>query len=451
MPVSAGTLDTIAAVATPAGRGGIGVVRLSGPRAAEFASGVVSPLPAPRRAVFRRFHDRNGGVIDEGLLLYFPAPNSFTGEDVIEFQGHGGPVVLDLLMQRLLELGARVARPGEFTERAFLNDRMDLAQAEAVADLIDAGSAQAARAALRSLHGEFSARIHELVEALVQTRMYVEAAIDFPEEEVDFLSDAALSARLADVRRRFDILRAKAQQGRLLHDGLTVVIAGPPNAGKSSLLNALAGTDAAIVTDIPGTTRDVLRERIQLDGLPLHVIDTAGLRESTDAVEAEGVRRARAEFERADRLLLVVDSATANPAIPELAELPPGLPVTIVRNKIDLSGEREGIAEEDGRAVIRLSVKTGNGLEILKTHLKEAAGFQAQGSDVFIARRRHLDALARARNHVEQGAMALETARAGELLAEELRLAQQALNEITGEFSSDDLLGRIFSSFCIGK
>lgn len=451
MPVSAGTLDTIAAVATPAGRGGIGVVRLSGPRAAEFASGVVSPLPAPRRAVFRRFHDRNGGVIDEGLLLYFPAPNSFTGEDVIEFQGHGGPVVLDLLMQRLLELGARVARPGEFTERAFLNDRMDLAQAEAVADLIDAGSAQAARAALRSLHGEFSARIHELVEALVQTRMYVEAAIDFPEEEVDFLSDAALSARLADVRRRFDILRAKAQQGRLLHDGLTVVIAGPPNAGKSSLLNALAGTDAAIVTDIPGTTRDVLRERIQLDGLPLHVIDTAGLRESTDAVEAEGVRRARREFERADRLLLVVDSATANPAIPELAELPPGLPVTIVRNKIDLSGEREGIAEEDGRAVIRLSVKTGNGLEILKTHLKEAAGFQAQGSDVFIARRRHLDALARARNHVEQGAMALETARAGELLAEELRLAQQALNEITGEFSSDDLLGRIFSSFCIGK
>lgn len=444
--------DTIAAVATPAGRGGIGVIRVSGPAARDIAVAVAAPLPEPRRAAYRRFADAAGQLIDEGLLLFFPAPNSFTGEDVVEFQGHGGPVVLDMLMQRLLELGARVARPGEFTERAFLNDRLDLAQAEAVADLIDAGSAQAARAALRSLHGEFSARIHDLVEALIQTRMHVEAAIDFPEEEVDFLSDAALRERLDDVRARFDSLRATANQGRLLHDGLTVVIAGLPNAGKSSLLNALAGTEAAIVTDIPGTTRDVLRERIQLDGLPLHVVDTAGLREAADIVEAEGVRRARAEFERADRLLLVID-ASADPQEPlrELERLPASLPVTVIRNKIDLTGEPAGESEEQGRAVIRLSAKTGAGMDALKRHLKASAGFQAQGADVFIARRRHLDALARARDHVEQGAAALKISRAGELLAEELRLAQHALNEITGEFSSDDLLGRIFSSFCIGK
>lgn len=444
--------DTIAALATPAGRGGIGVIRISGPGAARLAEAVAGDLPAPRRAALRRFRDADGSTIDEGLLLYFPAPNSFTGEDVVELQGHGGLVVTDLLLQRLLQLGARVARPGEFSERAFLNDRLDLAQAEAIADLIDAGSAQAARAAMRSLHGEFSARIHDLVEALTLTRIHVEAAIDFPEEEIDFLSDNALLERIDDVRQRFDTLDASAQQGRLLHDGLTVVIAGAPNAGKSSLLNALAGTDAAIVTDIPGTTRDVLRERIQLDGLPLHVIDTAGLRDSADVVEAEGVRRARQEFERADRLLLVIDSTgDDNVARRELASLPGDLPVTIVRNKIDLSGESPGESYDDKQAVIRLSVKTGAGMDALKEHLKRSAGFQAQGSDAFIARRRHLDALWRAREHLEQGIAALEATHAGELLAEELRLAQHALGEITGEFSSDDLLGRIFASFCIGK
>lgn len=452
MPLPSPQTDTIAAIATPMGRGGIGVVRLSGPRALAIAAAVAGDLPGARRAAFRRFRDESGAVIDEGLLLVFPAPKSFTGEDVVELQGHGGPVVLDMLVQRLLQLGARLARPGEFTERAFLNDRMDLAQAEAVADLIDAGSAQAARAALRSLHGEFSAHIQQLVEALVQTRIYVEAAIDFPEEEVDFLSDNALRDRLADVRKRFSVLQAAARQGRLLHDGLTVVIAGPPNAGKSSLLNALAGTEAAIVTEIPGTTRDILRERIQLDGLPLHVVDTAGLRESSDVVEAEGIRRARQEFERADRLLLVVDASTdVAAAMRELENLPDRLPVTIVRNKIDLSGEPPGRVDENGRAVLRISVKNGAGMEALKQHLKDVAGFQTQGADVFIARRRHLDALQRALDHVEQGTAALISSRAGELLAEELRLAQLNLNEITGEFSSDDLLGRIFSSFCIGK
>lgn len=443
--------DTIAAIATPSGRGGIGVVRLSGPAAMDIASRIAAPLPAPRRAAFRRFRDANGDVIDEGLLLYFPAPNSFTGEDIIEFQGHGGAVVLDMLLKRLIELGARPARPGEFSERAFLNDRMDLAQAEAVADLIDAGSAQAARAALRSLHGEFSQHVHELVEALIQLRMYVEAAIDFPEEEIDFLSDAAVAHRLADVRNRFEVLTAAATQGRLLHDGLTVVIAGPPNAGKSSLLNALAGTDAAIVTDIPGTTRDVLRERIQIDGLPLHVIDTAGLRESSDAVEAEGMRRARIEIERADRVLLVIDASVADRIPEELSQLPAGLPVTIVRNKIDLCREAPGLETDGDRAVLRLSVRSGKGMDVLRAHLKDVAGFQAQGAGVFMARRRHLEALERARAHVEQGVAALTALRAGELLAEELRLAQQDLGEITGEFGNEDLLGRIFSNFCIGK
>ncbi|HEX7047339.1 MAG TPA: tRNA uridine-5-carboxymethylaminomethyl(34) synthesis GTPase MnmE [Gammaproteobacteria bacterium] len=444
--------DTIAAVATPAGRGGIGVVRLSGPDARAIAKAVAAPLPSPRHAAFRRFRDASGEIIDEGLLLFFPAPNSFTGEDVIEFQGHGGAVVLDMLLQRLVELGARLARSGEFSERAFLNDRMDLAQAEAVADLIDAGSAQAARAALRSLHGEFSREVHALVEALTQLRMYVEAAIDFPDEDIDFLSDTALKDRLSDVRGRFGTLTAAATQGRLLHDGLTVVIAGPPNAGKSSLLNALAGTDAAIVTDIPGTTRDVLRERIQIDGMPLHVVDTAGLRESTDVVEAEGMRRARREIENADRVLLVVEVTADAASLSEAqAMLPHNLPVTVIRNKIDLENAPLNVNEPQDKPVIHLSVKTGKGMNALRKHLKEVAGFQTHADNVFMARRRHLEALARARRRVETGVLALNELRAGELLAEELRLAQQDLGEITGEFGSEALLGRIFSSFCIGK
>lgn len=446
---SPGNNDTIAAVATPPGRGGVGIVRLSGKKAAGIAEALAGPMPEPRHAAWRRFRDGDDNVIDEGLLLFFPGPRSFTGEDVVEFQGHGGPVVLDVLLQALLAQGARVARAGEFSERAFLNDRMDLTQAEAVADLIDAGSAQAARAALRSLHGEFSARIHELVDGLINARMHVEAAIDFPEEEVDFLSDNALRERLARLRQQFEQLTATARQGRLLHDGLTVVIAGPPNAGKSSLLNALAGTDAAIVTDIPGTTRDVLRERIQLDGMPLHIIDTAGLRDSADIVEAEGIRRARREFERADLLLLLSDAQEEKSFVPE--DLPNGLRITHIRNKIDLSGDAAGIEATKGATTIALSVKTGAGMEALRDHLKDVAGYQAQGSDIFIARRRHLDALARARERLETGLHALESEQAGELLAEELRLAQQHLNEITGEFGSDELLGKIFSSFCIGK
>lgn len=301
---------------------------------------------------------------------------------------------------------------------------------------------------MRSLQGEFSARIHALVEALIETRVHVEAAIDFPEEEVDFLSDAALHERIAALRESFRKVLSGAQQGRLLRDGMTVVIAGPPNAGKSSLLNALAGTDAAIVTDIPGTTRDVLRERINIDGLPINVVDTAGLRESPDVVEAEGIRRARLEIGRADRVLLVMDTREDEPAV---EDLPPQLPVTLIRNKIDLSGESPGVAEENGRTCVRLSARTGEGLDLLRQHLKNAVDYHAEGSDDFIARRRHLEALERAANHLEQGVTALEIARAGEILAEELRLAQQALGEITGEFSSDDLLGRIFSSFCIGK
>lgn len=452
MPASGANIETIAAVATPAGRGGIGVVRLSGPAAVDIAAHVAGQLPRARRAGFRRFRDGDGEVIDEGLLLYFPAPHSFTGEDVIEFQGHGGAVVLDLLLQRLVALGARIARPGEFSERAFLNDRMDLAQAEAVADLIDAGSAQAARAALRSLHGEFSARVHALVESLIQLRMYVEASIDFPDEEIDLLTDNALGLRLAAVREQFESLTATATQGRLLHDGLTVVIAGPPNAGKSSLLNALAGTDAAIVTDIPGTTRDVLRERIQIDGLPLHVVDTAGLHESTDIVEAEGMRRARTEIARADRVLLVVDATSdVTGALREIAPVSASQPVTIIRNKIDLSGEAPAIVSHGNCETIFLSVRSGKGMDLLREHLKRVAGFHGQDNDLFIARRRHLEALAAARHHVEQGARALHGSRAGELLAEELRLAQQKLGEITGEFGNEELLGRIFSNFCIGK
>lgn len=445
--------DTIAAIATPPGRGGVGIVRVSGPAVPAIAAQLLGAIPPPRRAVLRRFRDEQDRVIDSGIALYFPGPGSFTGEDVLELHGHGGPVVLDLLLRRVCALGARPARPGEFSERAFLNDKLDLAQAEAIADLIDSGSEQAARAALRSLQGEFSTAVHALTEALIQLRMYVEAAIDFPDEDVDFLAAPEVGRRLADIRGRFDELRRRAQQGALLREGMTVVIAGRPNAGKSSLLNALAGYEAAIVTEIPGTTRDVLRERIHIDGMPLHIIDTAGLRESGDIVEREGVRRAQAEMQRADRVLLVVDDALARDAgdteIPR--DLPAQLPVTVVRNKIDLSGRPAAVAETDTGTEVALSARDGTGLELLRDHLKRAAGFQQAGADTFSARTRHLDALERARGHLEDGARLLAEQQAGELLAEELRLAQQCLSEITGEFTSEDLLGRIFASFCIGK
>ncbi|MBI3570864.1 MAG: tRNA uridine-5-carboxymethylaminomethyl(34) synthesis GTPase MnmE [Gammaproteobacteria bacterium] len=445
--------DTIVAIATPPGRGGIGVVRVSGPAARHIAENMLGKLPQPRHATFANFLDAANQPIDQGLALFFPAPHSFTGEDVLELHGHGGPVVLDMLLTRALELGARLALPGEFSERAFLNGKLDLAQAEAVADLIEAGSESAARSALHSLQGEFSRRVHALVEGLTRLRLYVEAAIDFPEEEIDFLADERVLQELDVLEHDIAQLLESARQGCLLHDGMTVVLAGPPNAGKSSLLNALAQTETAIVSHIPGTTRDVLRERIHLDGMPLHIVDTAGLRESRDEIESEGIRRAREQMERADRILLVTDdSAAGESAVQEaITMLPRNLPRTHVRNKIDLTGRAPGIADVSGNIEISLSVKTGAGLDLVRQHLKECVGFQPAGEGAFIARRRHLDAIRRAQACLVQGKVRLKESRAGELLAEELRLAQQALSEITGEFTPEDLLGRIFSSFCIGK
>jgi len=453
--VSASPSDTIAAISTAPGRGGIGVVRVSGPQTRTIAQQVLGRVPEHRRVELRTFRDADGSAIDTGLALFCAAPHSFTGEDVLELHGHGGPVVMDLLLQRVLALGARAAAAGEFTQRAFLNDKLDLAQAEAVADLIDSGSAQAARAALRSLQGEFSARVHELAERVLELRLWIEAAIDFPEEEIDFLADRALGTRLENLRQRFTELTETARQGALLRDGLTVVIAGRPNAGKSSLLNRLAGYDAAIVTPTPGTTRDVLRERISIDGLPLHILDTAGLRESPDDVEAEGIRRARREIARADRVLFVVDSS--DPAAiagidAELAGLPPEVPCTLVFNKIDRSGEPPRVDATEGAAArVYLCAASGAGLDGLRLHLKDCIGFHPAGEGALSARTRHLDALRRARAHVEAAHRLLLDRHAGELVAQELRDAHQDLGEITGEVSSDDLLGRIFASFCIGK
>lgn len=447
------TTDTIAAVATPPGRGGIGIVRISGPRVADIAIALLGHLPSPRSAEYLPFRDSTGTVIDEGIVIYFPGPHSFTGEDVLELQGHGGPVVMDLLLAASLRLGARQAQAGEFSQRAFLNDKLDLTQAEAIADLIDSVSVQAARSALRSLQGEFSRRIHGLVETLIELRTYIESAIDFSDEEIDFLAEGDVQTRIDDLRQGIVAVDESAQQGRLLRDGMTVALAGQPNAGKSSLLNALAGRESAIVTAIPGTTRDVLREYINLDGMPLHVIDMAGLRASEDPIEQEGVRRAWLEIEQADRVLLLVDGQSgptdADRSI--MQRLPPRLPVTVIYNKIDLYGRDAAIMEQADMTQVHLSAKTGAGLDILKDHLKMIMGYHEHGEGSFIARRRHLDAIARAAQHLDTGAAQYARNGAAELLAEELRLAQQALNEITGEFGSDDLLGRIFSSFCIGK
>lgn len=450
--------DTIVAQATPPGRGGVGILRVSGAQAAEVARQLLGKLPKPRYADYLPFTDSDGSVLDQGIALWFPGPNSFTGEDVLELQGHGGPVILDLLLKRIVALpGVRIAQPGEFSERAFLNDKLDLAQAEAIADLIDASSEQAARSAVNSLQGVFSTRVNALVEALTHLRIYVEAAIDFPDEEIDFLSDGKIEAQLNSVIDDLDAVRAEARQGSLLREGMKVVIAGRPNAGKSSLLNALAGRDAAIVTDIAGTTRDVLREHIHIDGMPLHIIDTAGLREASDEVERIGIECAWQEIEQADRVLFMVDGTTTDAteaaAIwPDfISRLPLALPVTVVRNKADVTGEPLGLTEINGHALIRLSARTSEGVEALRDHLKQSMGFAGNMEGGFLARRRHLQALELAATHLDQGRAQLLGARAGELLAEELRVAQQALSEITGEFTSDDLLGRIFSSFCIGK
>ena len=444
--------DTIAAVATPPGRGGIGIVRVSGAQVQTIARSILRRLPEQRTARFCRFLDAEGETLDEGIALYFPAPASFTGEDVLELQAHGGPVLMDLLLQRVLQLGARLARPGEFSERAFLNGKLDLTQAEAIADLIDASTASAARLASRTLRGQFSQQVNALLERVIQLRLYVESAIDFPEEEIDFLSDGKVSTDLHGILRVLKHLQATAHTGRLLRDGMTLVIAGRPNAGKSSLMNALAGADAAIVTALPGTTRDLLRERIQIDGMPLHIIDTAGLRESEDPVEQEGMRRARMEMAQADLILWVFDDlADPDHLALDRDGLPEKVPMTLIRNKIDQSGRQAYLQATQHGTEIALSAKTLQGLDLLKQHLKESMGFAGEAEGEFIARRRHLDALDRAQRHLQQGAQVLARDAAGELLAEDLRQAQQALNEITGEFTADDLLGRIFATFCIGK
>ena len=453
--------ETIVAAATPPGRGGIGIVRISGPAATRIATAMLGAVPEPRYATYARFIATDGEAIDSGLALFFAAPNSYTGEDVLELHGHGGPVLLEGLIARAVELGARRALPGEFTQRAYLNDKMDLAQAEAVADLIDAGSEAAARAALRSLQGEFSAQVRTLDEMLAQLRAHVEATIDFPTDEIDFLADRALLDRLAAVRAQCAALQAAAAQGRLLTEGLTVVIAGAPNAGKSTLLNRLAGHAAAIVTDIPGTTRDVLRERVQIDGVPLWLLDTAGLRDSSDAIETEGMRRARAAMGEADHVLFLIDAASDPQAMSfaaERARLPAAARVTLVFNKMDLPGAAmPGAAMPvlEGVPCLALSAQQGTGMEALRRHLLAAAGYQRQDSGTLSARRRHLDALAVAASHLAAAELQGREARAGELMAEELRGAQRALGEITGAGSTanaaDELLGRIFSTFCIGK
>ena len=443
--------DTIAAIATAPGRGGIGVVRVSGTSLTDVALALCGSLPTPRSAMFARFLDAEGGALDEGIALYFPAPASFTGEDVLELQGHGGPVVMQMLLERCLELGARLAEPGEFTRRAFLNGKLDLAQAESVVDLIEASTATAARSALRSLSGRFSEEIHRLVDALIDLRMLVEATLDFPEEEIEFLEQARALPRLEEIRQQLQGVLDRARQGALLRRGLNVVLVGEPNVGKSSLLNQLTGEDRAIVTEVAGTTRDALRETVQIEGIPLHIVDTAGLRETEDAVERIGIERTWREIERADVILRLVDasvegSVSATEAID--ARLPQTVERIIIANKIDLAGLEAGRVEENGVVRLQVSAKKGAGMELVRAELLRIAGWQAHGEDVILARERHLHALRAALGHI--GAAAGQSA-ALELFAEELRLAQDALGEITGEFSADDLLGVIFSRFCIGK
>jgi tRNA modification GTPase len=439
-------MDTIVATATPPGIGGVGIVRISGALAEQIARRMLGELPAPRTASLRAFRDQHGETIDNGLALYFPAPASFTGEPVLELHGHGGPTLMAMLVDTAIAFGARHAQPGEFTKRAFLNDKLDLAQAEAVADLIGSGTRQAARAALQSLSGVFSQQVDALTEQLAQLRVHVEAAIDFPDEEIDFLSDATLAARLQECGQAFELLGQRARIGRVLRDGYRVVIAGRPNAGKSSLLNQLSGEETAIVTEIAGTTRDILRETIDIDGLLVELVDTAGLRAEPDRIEEEGMRRARKALAGADAVLWIRDVTAARVTEPD-EPLPDGIAVTVVHNKIDLSGDEPGL-RDDG---VWLSARTGAGVGALRRHLRDRAGYEDLGQGALTARRRHVDALGRAAAHFAAGREALDSSRAGELLAEELRLAQEALGEITGAVSSEALLGRIFSEFCIGK
>ncbi len=441
----AGLSDTIVAAATPPGTGGIGIVRISGNEAPRIGERILGKLPQARVAELRSFAGADGEPVDEGIALYFPSPGSYTGEPVIELQGHGGPTVMALLVEAAVAHGARLAEPGEFSKRAFLNDKLDLAQAEAIADLIDSGTAQAARAALRSLSGDFSRAVNELVGQLTNLRVHVEAAIDFPEEEIDFLSDQKLLQRVDDCAAAFEKLLATATVGRVLRDGYQVVLVGKPNAGKSSLMNRLSGEETAIVTEIAGTTRDILRERIDIDGLAVELVDTAGLRDNPDIIEQEGIRRAREAMANADAVLWIQDAT--DDADEEIGErVTEGVPIVVVRNKIDLVDDHS----EDDEAIC-LSATTGAGLDALREEIRRLAGYKNLGEGALTARRRHVDALRRAADHFDTGRQALSEMRAGELLAEELRLAQQALGEITGAVSSDDLLGLIFADFCIGK
>ncbi|MBE5316788.1 MAG: tRNA uridine-5-carboxymethylaminomethyl(34) synthesis GTPase MnmE [Xanthomonadales bacterium] len=455
MPAAAGSssapTETIVALATASAPAGLGVIRLSGPQSLPIARRLSGIEPKPRHAHYVRFRDAAAEIIDDGLLIAFVAPASYTGEDVVELQAHGSPALLRLLLARCIELGARQARPGEFTERAFLNERLDLAQAEAVADLIHAASEAAARAARRALDGEFSRRVETLAEALTALRIYVEAAIDFPEEEIDFLAGPELKSRLQRVRERMQDLLREARRGQRLRDGLHVVIAGPPNAGKSSLLNALAGSERAIVTDIAGTTRDLLRETVLIDGIELTLVDTAGLRDGADVVEAEGMRRARVEFTRADLALAVVECGAEREQLPALRDELTALPqVFWLHNKCELAAQAPRRESQPDGQHFWLSAREGLGLDALRDALKQAAGLGEAAEGAVSARARHVDALQRANLQLESAAQRLAEG-SGELAAEDLRAAQEALGEITGKFSADDLLGRIFGSFCIGK
>ena len=444
--------DTIAAIASAPGRGGVGVVRISGNNLLDFARQITNKkTPEPRVVLHTDFVDNQGEVIDNGLMLYFVAPKSFTGEDVIELQGHGGPVVLNMLLKRCQELGARLAEPGEFSKRAFLNNKIDLAQAESVADLIDASSQSAARSALRSLKGDFSKQIYTLVEQLIQLRVLVEATLDFPEEEIDFLEAANAKGQLAHLQELLTKLLANAQQGSILREGIQVVLLGAPNVGKSSLLNALAGNEVAIVTDIAGTTRDVVRENISIDGVPLHIIDTAGLRQSEDTIEQIGMQRTQNAVTEADIVLILVDPQEGiNPYTQQvLDQIPASLKQIEIHNKIDLRQEQpEYVSRENKPDLLKISAKTGAGLELLKTVLLKQVGWQGETEGLFLARTRHITALEEAQEELQ---WAVECGQQIELIAEHLRRAQEALSRITGEYTADDLLGAIFSSFCIGK
>ena len=445
--------DTIAAIATPPGKGGIGIIRVSGPLVRATAANILGHLPVERVATFSDFLDARGIAIDQGIAIFYPAPNSFTGEDILELQGHGGPVVLNLILSRVLEIGARLAHPGEFSERAYLNDKLDLAQAEAIADLIDSVTAQAARCALVSLQGEFSSRVRHITDELIDFRMFIEAAIDFPEEEVDFLQDARLIERIKLIRSDLRALSEEAAQGALLREGINIVLAGRPNAGKSSLMNRLTGKDTSIVTEIAGTTRDVIDEHIQLDGLPVKLIDTAGLQHADNPIETEGVRRALDQIGKSELVLLIVDIGVHHQDLAKhvdmlLNEFSDVSKYLVVLNKSDLWHEELIDFAHD---YVFASAKTSNGLDELKDRIKSIVNYNLGGEGIFVARARHIDALRRALEALERGKLAFDQEESGELFAEDLRATQIALGEITGEFSSDDLLGKIFSTFCIGK